>query len=206
VLPAKLTQQLTAVCSGNTKYAPSTTPAQSYSVQPKPSVSTNLPVTLITGTATPSTFSVTLTNPATGTNWSSLILALKLTFISGQHPTHVTLVNLTVNLDPGVPDLPTGATGINFTDVKINLSPGGTVTAPTAVVMVANDTMTGNWTGLSATVPVTGSPGSQVTVGIASVAFTVGGAHFNCTAGSPAAIIGSILVSGVTLSASPASS
>ena len=91
VLPAKPTQQLTAVYSGNTKYAPSTSPAKSYSVQPKPSVSTNLPATLITRTATPTYFTVRLTNPSTGESFSSMKLSLMMSRISNERPTNVTM-------------------------------------------------------------------------------------------------------------------
>jgi hypothetical protein len=124
-----------------------------------------------------------------------------LTSPAGVGAARVSLINLTVNLDNALAT----AAGVEATDVQVNLLPGGTITAPTTIVSTANDTATAKWTGLSGTVPVTGNPGSQVTVGIASVSFTVGGTIFNCTAGSPAAIIGTILISGVTLTASPAS-
>ena len=127
--------------------------------------------------------------------------ALPLTSPSGVGTARATLINLTVNLDATQAENGTS----ELTDVKVNLSPGGMITASTTVPSTVNDTLTAKWTGLSATVPVTGSPGTQVPVGIKSVSFTGGGAIFNCTAGSPAAMIGSILVSGVTLTASPAS-
>ncbi len=128
--------------------------------------------------------------------------ALPRTSPAGVGTARVTLISLAVNLDGSAAFITTTE---DLTDVKVNLSPGGSITAPTIVPSAANDTVTAKWTGLSATVPVTGSPGAQVPVGIESVSFTGGGVAFNCTAGSPAATIGSILVSGVTLAASPAS-
>jgi hypothetical protein len=90
-LPAQPGQALTAVYSGNTKYGSSTSTAQSYSVQPKPTISTNLPATLITGTATPTPFTVTVTNPSTGREWTPVKLAIAFANISNQRSTNVTL-------------------------------------------------------------------------------------------------------------------
>jgi hypothetical protein len=90
-LPAKPTQPLTAVYSGDTKYGTSTSSSVKYSVQPKPTVSTNLPVTAIRGTSTPTTFNVRVTNPPNGESWPSLKLALLLRTIPAQTPANVAL-------------------------------------------------------------------------------------------------------------------
>ena len=90
-LPAKPNQPFTAVYSGNTKYASSTSRPVSYSVLSRPTVSTNLPVTAVRGTSTATNFNVYLTNPASGENWTHLKLGINLRTIVQQHPTRVTL-------------------------------------------------------------------------------------------------------------------
>ena len=90
-LPVVPQQSLTAVYSGDSSTASSTSNAVPYSVQPKPSVSSNLPISVVRGTSAPASFTINLTNPASGENWPSLKLALKLTNISGQSSTNVTL-------------------------------------------------------------------------------------------------------------------
>ena len=90
-LPAKPTQPLTAVYSGDGHYASSTSSVTHYSVQPKPTVSTNLPVTAIRGTSTPTTFNVRLTNPSTGESWTHLVVAIRLKTITAMNAAQVTL-------------------------------------------------------------------------------------------------------------------
>ena len=90
-IPAKPDQPFTAVYSGDSKYAQSTSSPVNYSILSRPTVSTDLPVTLIRGTSTFTAFNVKLTNPTTGESWSSLRLALKLTTIQAQNAANVTL-------------------------------------------------------------------------------------------------------------------
>ena len=90
-LPTQPDQSLTAVYSGDTKYAASTSAPEKYTVFSRPTVSTNLPVTAIRGTSTPTAFNVRVTNPLTGKSWTNLKLALRLRTIDGQTPTNVTL-------------------------------------------------------------------------------------------------------------------
>jgi hypothetical protein len=131
----------------------------------------------------------------------SVVASGVLPLTSNTGTARATLLDVTVNLDQGQS---TGAS--QFKNVQITLSPGGTITAPTVTGSMANDTLTGNWSGLSATVPVAGSPGTVVPVGIASISFTTQGTNsWRCSAGSPAAVIGSVVVSGVSLAASPTS-
>jgi Bacterial Ig-like domain (group 3) len=85
------TDSLKAVYSGNSTYAGSTSSSQNYTVNPHPTVSTTLPVTLTRGAATPTAFTVKVTNPSGGESFTSLKLALKLRTIEGQNPTNVTL-------------------------------------------------------------------------------------------------------------------
>ena len=71
-LPAKPTQSLIAVYSGDTKYGSSTSTARAYTVQSKPTVSSNLPVTAVRATLTSTAFNVRVTNPPTGASWTHL--------------------------------------------------------------------------------------------------------------------------------------
>ncbi len=71
--------QLTAVYSGDISYAGSTSATVPYTIQALPSVALNLPTTVELSSPTPTPMSVTLTNPATGANWSN-DLYLQLTF------------------------------------------------------------------------------------------------------------------------------
>ena len=73
------TDSLKAVYSGNSAYNGSTSSSQNYTIEPHPTVTTTLPVTAIRGTATPTTFSVKVTNPSGGESWTHLKLAIQLT-------------------------------------------------------------------------------------------------------------------------------
>ena len=71
------TDQLTAVYSGNSTYARSTSSPVTYEVNAKPTVSiTPATVSAVKGT-TPANFTVTVTDPATGQSWSSLWVHLR---------------------------------------------------------------------------------------------------------------------------------
>ena len=104
-------------------------------------------------------------------------------------------------------------TGDPVTDIQISFAPGGSVTVPTGVVSFTKSTktMTVNLSHLSATFSgITGSPGTVVPVGISAISF-LGKASldtsedtFTCTAPQPASL-GSVIVSGATLAASPTS-
>ena len=89
-LPAG-TDSLKAVYSGNSSYDGSTSSSQNYSISPKPTVTTTLPVTATRGSATYTTFHVKLTNPSGGESWTHLKLAIQLRTIASQNPTRVTL-------------------------------------------------------------------------------------------------------------------
>ncbi len=68
--------QLTAVYSGDFSYAGSTSPAVSYTVQPLPTVTVNVPTTVELSSPTPSPLSVTIANPSSGQTWNNLYLNL----------------------------------------------------------------------------------------------------------------------------------
>ena len=82
-LPTVAGQTLTAVYSGDTKYAASTSTPQVYTVQPKPAVGlSTTALTATRGSSTPTTFSVLVTNPATGESFTNLQLQLQWSGIS----------------------------------------------------------------------------------------------------------------------------
>ncbi len=63
-----------------------------------------------------------------------------------------------------------------MSNVTIGLSPGGvTITPPPVTPTNANGITSVSWTGLSATVPISGTPGSVVPVGVSSLSFTADG-------------------------------
>ena len=76
------TNQLTATYSGDLTYASSTSAPVPYAMQPLPSVTMSLPTTVEMSSPTPTPFSVTLTNPGTGADWSN-DLYLELDFEGG---------------------------------------------------------------------------------------------------------------------------
>jgi hypothetical protein len=86
------------------------------------------------------------------------------------------------------------------------LSPGGSTTGGTLSSFTeTNGVYTGTLTGAATTigVPITGSPGSTVSVGLNLLSFTVGSYSYSCTpAGTPSPIV-AIEVSGTTLAAKP---
>ena len=91
-LPAVTGQTLTAVYSGDSKFATSTSAPLPYVVQPKPIVGlSTAALTATAGSSTPTAFSVVLTNPTTGENWNNLWLQLRLNGVSGQHTSRITL-------------------------------------------------------------------------------------------------------------------
>jgi Big-like domain-containing protein len=85
------TDSLKAVYSGNSAYNGSTSSSQNYTIEPNPTVTSTLPITVTRGTATASTFNVKVTNPSGGVSWTHLKLALRLTNIDFQKSTNVTL-------------------------------------------------------------------------------------------------------------------
>ena len=91
-LPPVTGQTLTAVYSGDAKFAASTSTPLAYTVQPKPTVGLSTPtLTATPGSSTPTTFSVLVTNPSTGENWTHLWLQLRWNGIAGLHAGQVTL-------------------------------------------------------------------------------------------------------------------
>jgi hypothetical protein len=85
------TDSLKAVYSGNSSYNGSTSSSQNYTVSPKPTVTSTLPVTAIRGTATATTFNVKVTNPSGGEAWTHLKLGIKLREITAQTPANLTM-------------------------------------------------------------------------------------------------------------------
>jgi hypothetical protein len=137
-LPAG-TDSLKAVYSGNSAYNGSTSSSQNYTIEPHPTVSTTLPITLTRGTATASTFSVKVTNPAGGESWSNLKLALKLRTIEGQSATNVTLTykdatsvwcSLPLRGSGTVKGTFKGSTGACGSTTKFSLAAGHSLTIP----------------------------------------------------------------------------
>ncbi len=91
-LPTVTGQTLTAVYSGDTTYATSTSAPRPYVVQPKPTVGLSTTALSATrGSATPTPFSVVITNPTTGEGFNSVWLQLRMNGISGLRATQVTL-------------------------------------------------------------------------------------------------------------------
>ncbi len=119
----------------------------------------------------------------------------------------VSALDLTLNIDPNSA-LPTFGPVSNPT---IGLSSGGvTITPPSTTPTLANGIKSVSWTGLSATVPISGTPGSVVPVAVSSLSFTgaFAGASFACNPTDPTtpAVVQQVTVSGTTLTASPTDS
>ncbi len=95
----------------------------------------------------------------------------------------------------------------SVTDMHISFAPGGSATVATAgEVSGGTATVTAGVSHVSATVSgITGSPGTVVPVAVSTISFTAGGLPISCTPVTEPEPLGSVLVSGVTLSASPAS-
>ena len=89
-LPVLKNQRLTAVYSGNSAFAGSTSAPFAYTVEPKPTVGGSFPVAVVTGAA-PIGFALTLTNPHTGQSWSNLWLQLRFTGIATQRSSKMSL-------------------------------------------------------------------------------------------------------------------
>jgi len=88
-LPAG-TDHLTAIYSGSSSYKSSTSSAVSYTIAPAPSLTfSGLPSTVTGGTATPRTFTVKITNPASGLSYTHLFMNMKLAGMRGV--THTTV-------------------------------------------------------------------------------------------------------------------
>ncbi len=118
----------------------------------------------------------------------------------------VSALDLTLNMDPnGGPQ-----TFAPVSNPTIGLSPGGgTIAPPGATPTKANGVDSVSWTGLSATVPISGTPGSVVPVGVSSLSFT-GGANvsYTCNPVDPTApaVVQQVEVSGTTLTTGPSGS
>ncbi len=120
----------------------------------------------------------------------------------------VSALDLTLNIDPVGGGLVTTEPVSNPT---IGLSPGGgTITPPPATPTIANGIESVSWTGLSSTVPISGTPGTVVPVGISSLSFQggEGGFTYGCNSADPTqpAVAQQVTVSGTTLTASPSGS
>ncbi len=120
----------------------------------------------------------------------------------------VSALDLTLNIDPGDGSLATFAPVSNAT---IGLSPGGgTITPPSVTPTNANGIDSVSWTGLSSTVPISGTPGTVVPVAISSLSITSGsgGISYACNPTDPTApaVVQQVTVSGTTLTASPSGS
>ena len=84
-------QRLSAVYSGNGTYATSTSTPVTYVVKPAPTVTATLPATVKGGTATPTLFTLTITNPASGLAYSQLYGRVELSNMRGLTSTSVVL-------------------------------------------------------------------------------------------------------------------
>ncbi len=119
----------------------------------------------------------------------------------------VSALDLTLNIDPnGGP-----GTYAPVNNITIGLSPGGgTITAPSVTPTNANGIDSVSWTGLSSTVPISGTPGSVVPVGVSSLSFKEGnnGTSYACNPADPTApaVVQQVTVSGTALTASPSGS
>jgi hypothetical protein len=79
---------LTAVYSGGNGYAGSTSAGLGYVVTPVPTVTLSLPSTVAAGDATPTPFSLTISNPSTGRAWTNLIAEVALSGIRNLSKSH----------------------------------------------------------------------------------------------------------------------
>jgi hypothetical protein len=113
-----------------------------------------------------------------------------------------TMLAMTVHMDHTI----LRATGA-VTDVHISFVPGGSVTVASGTLSVTNPTtVTASVSKVSTTISgVTGSLGAVVPIGISTISFRLTGSIITCHPTSQPAPVGSVLVSGVTLSASPKS-
>ncbi len=169
----------------------------------------------------PSSFSQTFTvaPPAPGTafvcqtgvvsqptvNASVVAVATAPSLAASGSTVSVDALDLTLNVDPnaqiGPPRVMTSAT--------IGLSSGGaTITPPLVTPTTADGITSVNWTGLSATVPISGSPGTIVPVGVSSLNISgtnADGYTLTCTPTDPTApaVLQRVEVSGTTLTTSP---
>ncbi len=116
----------------------------------------------------------------------------------------VSALDLTLNIDP------TGGpfAGLPMNDVGIGFSPGGgTITAPSVTPTNVNGITSASWTGLSTTVPISGTPGTVVPVGISALTFDQLYANtYTCTPVAQPAVVQQVTVSGTILTTSPSSS
>ncbi len=120
----------------------------------------------------------------------------------------VTGLDVTLNIDP----LNGPATFGPVNNATIGLSPGGvTITPPSVTPVLSPDgtNVSVSWTGLSATVPIAGSPGSVVPVAVSNLSFTsADGTPYACNPADPTApaVVQQVDVSGTTLTTSPTGS
>ncbi len=116
----------------------------------------------------------------------------------------VSALDLTLNIDPNGPGLGP------VSNPTIGLSPGGvTITPPVVTPTNANGITSLSWTGLSATVPISGTPGSVVPVGVSNLSFAASdGFVYACSPADPTqlAVVQQVTVSGTTLTTSPSGS
>ncbi len=116
----------------------------------------------------------------------------------------VSALDLTLNFDP-IDLIFLGP----LKTATIGLSPGGgTITPPLVTETQANGIESLNWTGLSATVPISGMPGTVVPVAISSLSFSDAGQAYACNPADPTvpAVVQDVTVSGTTLTTSPTGS
>ncbi len=117
----------------------------------------------------------------------------------------VSALDLTLNIDPN-----DGLyVGLPVNNVTIGFSPGGvTITPPAATPTEANGINSVSWTGLSTTVPISGTPGSVVPVGVSSLSFAGSDISYACNPTDPTApaVVQQVDVSGTTLTTSPSNS
>ncbi len=189
------THTITFEYSGDPVYAPSSY-SQTFTVAP-PAPGTPF-VCEVAGGATPTI------------NASVVAVATVSSPVPSGSTVPVSALDLTLNIDP-TGQLNVGS-GFPLKNATIGLSPGGvTITPPATTPTNANGITSVSWTGLSATVPISGTPGSVVPVGVANLSFTGGGglaASYACNPADPTApaVVQKVDVSGTTLTTSPTGS
>ncbi len=122
----------------------------------------------------------------------------------------VNALDVTLNIDPQAAGYGLGTPPESIPNAAVSLSPGGsTINASSITSTEADGTITLSWTGLSSTVPISGTPGTVVPVDVSTVVFQgpLGSAHtFACEPASQPAVVQQVTVSGTVLTASPTGS
>ncbi len=109
----------------------------------------------------------------------------------------VSALDLTLNIDAIAGPVTYGP----VSNATIGLSPGGgTIAPPSVTPTIANGIESVSWTGLSSTVPISGTPGTVVPVAISSLSFKGGGVGGTSYACNPTDMMAPAVVQQVTVS------